>query len=221
MTETYSIHEYEIQRRVYRRGRNAPRTRTYYAVLRPPNRRAGRNKIERTSAKRASKVIPTRRKGSDTIQMNGNSTSTRSASGHETTKSRHQTRKASRVFTWLAFHSRIKRQAGAAAITQLSITRRRRLQHSPEFPVVEFTGLASFPANDSYVDPIITIFKFIFSDRRQAREEKSRLKACRALSNTPWQLFLCRDLVVHVAEDFPRSIRLLLPDKQILAPEVD
>jgi hypothetical protein len=34
-------------------------------------------------------------------------------------------------------------------------------------------------------------------------------------------LFLRRDLVVHVAEDLPRTIRLLLPHKQVLAAEMD
>jgi len=95
--------------------RNAPRTRTCYAALRQPNKRAGRNKIERTSAKRASKVIPTRRKGSESSHTKGKIIKARSANGHEITKRRHQTRRASRVFTQLAFHSRIKRQLGAKA----------------------------------------------------------------------------------------------------------
>jgi hypothetical protein len=70
-----------------------------YVVLRQPNRRAGRNKIDLKSAKRASKVIPIMRKGSDRSQTKGKSTRTRSASGHETTSKRHQTRRAINVFT--------------------------------------------------------------------------------------------------------------------------
>ena len=61
--------------------------------------RAGRNKIERTNAKRAAKVMPTRRNGSDSSQTKGKSTSARSASGHETTSKRHQMRRAINVFT--------------------------------------------------------------------------------------------------------------------------
>ena len=34
------------------------------------------------------------------------------------------------------------------------------------------------------------------------------------------KLFLRRDLVVHVAEDLPRAVCLLLPDKQVLAAEM-
>ena|SRR5206468_11158283 len=34
-------------------------------------------------------------------------------------------------------------------------------------------------------------------------------------------LFLRRDLVVHVAEDLPRTVYLLLPHKQVLAAEMD
>lgn len=43
--------------------------------------------------------------------MNGKTTRTRSASGHETTRSRHQTRKTISVFTSLAFHSQMKGQS--------------------------------------------------------------------------------------------------------------
>jgi hypothetical protein len=74
-------------------------TRKRYVVLRQPNRRAGRNKIDLKSAKRASKVIPIIRKGSDRSQTKGKSTRTRSASGHETTSKRHQMRRAINVFT--------------------------------------------------------------------------------------------------------------------------
>src|ERR1700741_293484 len=35
------------------------------------------------------------------------------------------------------------------------------------------------------------------------------------------QLFLRWDLVVHVAKDFPRTVRFLLPDKQVLPAKMD
>ena len=86
---------------------------TCQAVRRQPKTRAGRNKMDLSRAKTASKVIPIKRNGIERSQTKGKSTRTRSASGHETTRSRDQTRKAINVFTPLAFHSRSKRQPGA------------------------------------------------------------------------------------------------------------
>jgi hypothetical protein len=70
---------------------------------------------------RASKVIPTRRKGSESSHTKGKIIKARSANGHETNKRRHQTRRASRVFTQLAFHSLIKRQPGTARVAKKSL----------------------------------------------------------------------------------------------------
>jgi len=80
------------------------------AVLRQPKTRAGRNKIALSKANKASKVIPTKRNGSDRSQTNGKTTRTRSANGHAKTRRRHQTRKAISIFTSLAFHSQMKGQ---------------------------------------------------------------------------------------------------------------
>jgi len=41
------------------------------------------------------------------------------------------------------------------------------------------------------------------------------------LDAKPAMLFLRWDLVVHVAEDLPRAVCLLLPHKQVLAAEMD
>ena len=41
------------------------------------------------------------------------------------------------------------------------------------------------------------------------------------LDAKPAMLFLRWDLVVHVAEDLPRTVCLLLPHKQVLAAEMD
>src|ERR1041385_4524563 len=78
---------------------------TCQSVRHQPKTRAGRNKMDLSRAKTASKVIPIKRNGIERSQTKGKSTRTRSASGHETTRSRDQTRKAINVFTPLAFHS--------------------------------------------------------------------------------------------------------------------
>jgi len=64
-----------------------------------PNRRAGRNRIARSSANMASNVIPTTRNGSDRSHNKGQRTMTRIANGQHTTNRRHQPTITSNAFT--------------------------------------------------------------------------------------------------------------------------
>src|ERR1700730_16596661 len=68
-------------------------------LSRYPNRRAGRNRIARRSANRASNVIPTTRNGSDRSHTKGQRTMARTASGQHNTNRRHQPTITSNAFT--------------------------------------------------------------------------------------------------------------------------
>src|SRR5712664_4476401 len=71
-------------------------------LSRYPNRRAGRNRIARRSANRASNVSATTRNGSDRSHKRGQRTMTRTASGQHNTNRRHQPTIASNAFTGLS-----------------------------------------------------------------------------------------------------------------------
>ena len=71
----------------------------FQAARRQPNNRAGRKSTALTSARRASKVIPSKRNGSATSQTIGKSTNASRASGHERTRRIHHPTKRISVFT--------------------------------------------------------------------------------------------------------------------------
>src|SRR5216683_3617242 len=68
-------------------------------LSRYPNRRAGRNRIARRSANKASNVIATTRNGSDRSHSKGQRTMARTANGQHNTNRRHQPTIASNTFT--------------------------------------------------------------------------------------------------------------------------
>ncbi len=71
----------------------------FQAARRQPNNRAGRKSTALTNARRASKVIPSKRNGSATSQTIGKSTNASRASGHERTRRIHHPTKRISVFT--------------------------------------------------------------------------------------------------------------------------